>query len=264
MKYKNKYPELFNAMHRLEGVIDHISTHAAGILITPHAVENFVPCGYDKENDILVAGFDKYMLEEIGLYKFDILKLETLNTISDTLKMIKEFENIDIDLDNIDYEDKKVYNELCKGNVFGVFQLESQQDLTVRIAPHNFEALTLLNTLIRPGVGDIDEYIERMKGKPYDVYSEAEDDYMAQSLYTIAYQEQIMLRVHTLAGWSLGKGDSLRKVNNIRENEQLKKEFVEGCLEVGLLTDLDKIEQAWQEIVDALDGGLMLAHFKLS
>jgi DNA polymerase-3 subunit alpha len=255
MKYKDKYPELFNAMYRLENVIDHTSQHAAGILITPREVEYFVPCGYDKETDTLISGFDKYMLEELGLYKFDILKLETLNTINNTLELIKEFENIDVDLEKIDYEDTKVYNELCKGNVFGVFQLESQQALTLRIAPRDFEALTLLNTLIRPGVGDINEYIARRDGKPYDIFSEAENDYMEQSLYTIAYQEQIMLRVHTLAGWSLGKGDSLRKVKHISTNEDLRKEFIEGCLNVGLITNKELIIKAWQEIVDALEGG---------
>jgi DNA polymerase-3 subunit alpha len=255
MRYKDKYPELFNAMYRLENVIDHTSQHAAGILITPREVESFVPCGYDKTNDILISGFDKYMLEELGLYKFDILKLETLNTIDDTLKLIKEFEDTDIDLEKIDYEDAKVYNELCKGNVFGVFQLESQQALTLRVAPKDFEALTLLNTLIRPGVGDINEYIARKEGKPYDIFSEMENDYMEQSLYTIAYQEQIMLRVHTLAGWSLGKGDSLRKVKHISTNDVLKKEFIEGCLNVGLITDMELILHAWQEIVDALEGG---------
>jgi len=252
-KYKRQYPDLFNAMYRLENVIDHSSTHAAGILITPKEVEYFVPCGYDKENDILISGFDKYMLEEIGLYKFDILKLETLNTINDTLQMIKKFENINIDLEEIDYEDHKIYNELCKGNVFGVFQLESQQDLTIKLQPKCFEDLILLNTLIRPGVGDINEYIARRNGKPYDTYNDAEDNYMKQSLYTIAYQEQIMLRVHTLAGWSLGKGDSLRKIKKIKENKDLFKEFIHGAVERGLT--FEKAVQAWKEITDALDGG---------
>lgn len=255
MKYKNQYPELFNAMYRLENVIDHTTIHAAGILITPREVEYFVPCGYDRENDILVSGFDKYMLEELGLYKFDILKLKTLDTIDGTLKLIKQFENVDINLENIDYEDKNIYNELCKGNVFGVFQLESQQALTIKLAPQSFEDLTLLNTLIRPGVGDIDEYVARRDGKPYDIYSDVENDYMEQSLYTIAYQEQIMLRVHTLAGWSLGKGDSLRKVKKISQNNDLFNEFVDGCLQTGLITDITLIKRAWKEITDALEGG---------
>jgi len=146
-----------------------------------------------------------------------------------------------------------VYSELCKGNVIGTFQLETQQDLTVRLQPKDFEGLTLLNTLIRPGVGDINEYIARRDGKNYDVYSHEEDAYMLQSQYTMAYQEQTMLRVHTLAGWTLGKGDSLRKVKHIKENVELREQFTEDSIKNGLACE--QANQAWQEIIDALDGG---------
>ncbi|MDD3414843.1 MAG: DNA polymerase III subunit alpha [Lachnospiraceae bacterium] len=149
-KYKSMYPDLFHAMYRLEGTIDHFSTHAAGILITPECIEKYLPAGYDLENDIIISGFDKYTLEEHGLYKFDILKLETLNVINDTLNNIKKFEDKEIDLNEIDYEDGYIYKELCNGNVFGVFQLEEQKDLTMKLQPKSFEDLTLLNTLIRP------------------------------------------------------------------------------------------------------------------
>ena len=248
-KYKSMYPDVFYAMYRLEDTIDHFSTHAAGILITPHDIYEYMPTGYDLENDIIISGFDKYTLEEHGLYKFDILKLETLNVINDTLKTIEKFENISIDLDEIDYEDEAIYNDLCEGNVFGVFQLENQKELTMKLQPRNFEDLTLLNTLIRPGVGDIDEYLARKNGKEYKKY-EQENSYMDISLGTIAYQEQIMLRVHTLANWSLGQGDKLRKIKNISQNEELRNKFINDCI-----LNKEEAEEIWNEICNVIEGG---------
>lgn len=255
MEYKAKYPKLFEAMYRLENTIDHTSTHAAGILITPKAIREFVPALYDTEQGLLVSGFDKYMLEELGLYKFDILALKTLNEIDDTLKLIKENEGLDIDLDEIDFEDSNVYDDLCKGNVFGVFQLEDQSDLTKKLQPRNFEALTALNALIRPGVGDIETYVKRMNGESFEYLSDLEKPYMSQTYNTITYQEQFMLRVHTLAGWTLGKGDSLRKVKKIRENIEMRDQFLKDCFDNRVLSSHEDAEKAWNEIVDALEGG---------
>jgi DNA polymerase-3 subunit alpha len=253
--YKKRYPQLFEAMYRLENTIDHTSTHAAGILITPKAISEFAPPLYDSENNILISGFDKYMLEEIGLYKFDILKLETLNVIYDTLNLIKSNEGIDIDVDLLDYEDQTIYNDLCNGNVFGVFQLESQADLTKKLKPQSFEALTALNALIRPGVGDIEEYVQRMNGKEFKYYHDDEKPYMSPTYGTMVYQEQFMLRVNTLAGWTLGAGDKLRKVKNIRTNDELKQKYYEGCKTVGKVTNDADVESSWEEIVCALEGG---------
>jgi DNA polymerase-3 subunit alpha len=94
-----------------------------------------------------------------------------------------------------------------------------------------------------------------MNGEPFTYYHDSEKSYMAPTYNTITYQEQFMLRVHTLAGWTLGKGDSLRKVKHIRDNTELHDLFVRGCKERGYLTDDIQIEKAWGEIVDALEGG---------
>jgi DNA polymerase-3 subunit alpha len=256
---KKQHPDLFKAMYRLEGTIDHVSQHAAGVLIVPKAVREFVPTMYDAKTNMLVSCFDKYMLEEIGLYKFDILKLVTLSVIDKTLELIRarHGESIDmLDLDRMsDKDDPNVYDSLCQGDVIGVFQLEEQQDMTKQIQPKDFEALTALNSLIRPGTGNPDEYIARMNGKEFSYLSDLEIPYMKSTYNTITYQEQIMMRVHTLAGWSLGKGDSLRKVKKIREQHELHNEFIWDCQHKGVLTSLEAIETAWSEIVDALDGG---------
>lgn len=251
-QFKKKYPDLWNAMYRLEGTIDHISQHAAGVLITPEPISNFVPALFS--DGMLIAGFDKYTLEELGLYKFDILKLTTLNVIDDCINTIRMNKNVEIIFDIINRNDSNIYNDLCNGDVFGVFQLEDQKEFVKKMQPRSFEALTALNALIRPGTGNPDEYYERMNGKEYKRL-ECEDAYMLETYHTITYQEQIMMRVHTLAGWSLGKGDSLRKVKNIRTNAELADSFKEGCNNVGIVTDDIQIKGLWEEIVVALEGG---------
>lgn len=147
---KKQHPCLVQAMYRLEGTIDHITQHAAGVLIVPKAVSEFVPSMYDSSTNMLVSGFNKYMLEELGLYKFDILKLKTLNVIDDTIKLIKQNHGIIIDFNDIEKDDENIYNDLCNGNVFGIFQLEDQAHMTQELQPRDFEGITALNALIRP------------------------------------------------------------------------------------------------------------------
>jgi len=252
MQFKEKYPDLWDAMYRLEGTIDHISTHAAGVLITPSAISNFVPALY--EDGILIAGFDKYMLEELGLYKFDILKLTTLNVIDDCINNIRENTGTVIDFNTIKRDDPVIYDDLCNGDVFGVFQLEEQRDFVKKMQPRCFADIIALNALIRPGTGNPDEYYRRKNGGAYERI-EAENYYMDETYHTITYQEQIMLRVHTLAGWTLGQGDSLRKVKKIGENTEMAQRFASDCKKVGIIVDDTQIESAWREIVEALEGG---------
>jgi DNA polymerase-3 subunit alpha len=252
MKFKEKYPDLFNAMYRLEGTIDHVSQHAAGVLITPKPVREFVPAQYDGK--ILISGFDKYMLEELNLYKFDILKLTTLNVVDGCIKNIRQTKGIEINFDEINRSDNNIYSALCAGNVFGVFQFEKQKDFITKMQPRCFADLTALNALVRPGTGNPDEYHYRKNGGEFDQIK-AEHGYMGETYHTITYQEQIMMRVHTLAGWTLGKGDSLRKMKNISSDKELEEQFKRDCKSVGIVTDDTEIAELWKEVVDALEGG---------
>ncbi|MDD3414841.1 MAG: hypothetical protein PHY47_12675 [Lachnospiraceae bacterium] len=104
------------------------------------------------------------------------------------------------------------------------------------------------------GVGDVEEYCARKDGKEYVKYSDKEDWYMNPTFNTIAYQEQIMLRVNTLAKWTLGQGDNLRKVKNISQNENLRNEFINSCMIIGEV-NYDETILAWDEICNALEGG---------
>lgn len=249
----SQHPDQYYAMQRLEGTIDHLSKHAGGVLITPYPIVQMLPLLYDNETNMYVSGFDKYQLEELGLYKFDILGLIRLQVVDETIRNIK-LSGKDFSLDDIDYTDKKVYDMLCKGDVFGVFQLDAQAHLTKLLAPQNEEDLIALNALIRPGVGDIQKFVARKNGEDFEYYHDDEKAYMASTYNIITYQEQIMLRVNTLAGWSLGKGDSLRKHKKIKYDKEIKKQYVKDCLKIGKI-NVRQAFKSWSEIVTALDGG---------
>jgi DNA polymerase-3 subunit alpha len=247
---RKTHSHLIDIMYKLEGVIDHTSKHPAGILITPQKIEENIPVTYDKETGMMISGFDKYMLEKLGYYKFDILKLGTLKVIEDTLNLIGLPRE---DILPKDYNDENVYKDLCGGNVFGVFQLETQQDMTIKLQPEYFKALTALNALIRPG-SNKEQYLDRKNGEPFHFYHESEKEYMESTYNSLVYQEQIALRVKNLANWTLGKGDSLRKEKNISENGELYLQFKEDALNKGILTE-DNVDSVWYEICEVLDGG---------
>ena len=160
-----KHKVEFDVIKRLEGCVSHEGQHAGGVLIYPN-LSSLLPIKTKAEDRTKrIVAFDKYMLEELGHIKFDILGLETLPIIRRTLLSIFDNESVRINLHAIDYDDPNVYEMLCQGNVSGVFQLSAQGQKVIEQQPRNFKDLIAINALIRPGVGDWDEYIARRKGK---------------------------------------------------------------------------------------------------
>ena len=150
LKYKKKYPIEFQVIERLEGRISHESQHAGGVVIY-EGLNQMIPLKSDSSNrNIRIAAFDKYMLEELGFYKFDVLGLITLPIIAKTLEYIESNKGKKVDLYKIDYEDAAVYDMLCSGDVSGVFQLNNQQQKIIQQQPKNFRDLIAINSLIRP------------------------------------------------------------------------------------------------------------------
>lgn len=230
LNYKKKYKLEFDVIERLEGVTSHESQHAGGVIIYPN-LSSILPIktkGNDRTKRIVA--FDKYMLEELGHYKFDILGLETLPVIKRCLDSIKEVTGNVIDLHTINYDDPSVYEMLCKGSVSGVFQINGQAAKVIEQQPKNFKDLIAINALIRPGVGDWSEYIARRKGKAWKVHP-ARMPYLEETEGLIAYQEQYLLDAKTLAGWDIAYADKhIRKNKNIMEDEELRTKFIRNCL----------------------------------
>ena len=241
---------------RLEGVISHESKHAGGF-VTYNGLTSLTPCSYENDHagnrTIPVVQFDKKMIEACGFYKMDVLGLENLTTVRYALDMIEENEGIKIDLDNIDFEDKEVYDMLCEGDVSGVFQLANQSSMVMEQKPRRFDDLIAINALIRPGVGDFNEYVARRKGKSFRIHQDRAW-YMKDTVGLMTYQEQFLLDCKTYAGWDIAFADNnIRKNKDIKNDINIKNKFINDTINNGYSDDLAK--ELWQEIEDAVSGG---------
>jgi len=254
LEFKEKFKIEFEVIERLEGIVSHEGQHAGGVIIYPN-LSSILPVKTKAEDRTKrIVAFDKDILEELGHYKFDILGLETLPVIKSCLVSIKETEGIDINLHAIDYNDKKVYEMLCQGDVSGVFQLSNQAQKIIEQQPKNFEDLIAINALIRPGVCDWEEYIARRKGKKWSVH-EARYPYLKETEGLIAYQEQYLLDAKTLAGWDLAFADKyIRKNKNIASDTALRNKFIEDCKNKGIISQ-DLAVDIWNEIVNIVSQG---------
>jgi DNA polymerase-3 subunit alpha len=242
----------FDVIDRLEGVISHESQHSGGVVIYPDLSSHLPLKTRGEDRTKRIVGWDKYMLEELGHYKFDILGLETLPVVRRTLDSIKYTTGEEVDLDKIDYEDQKVYDMLCKGDVSGIFQINAQAQKVMEQQPRNFRDLIAINALIRPGVGDWDEYVARRKGKEW--YKDPQRVWMHETQGTMTYQEQYLLDGHVLAGWGVADSDKwLRKNKDIRNDEELLHKFLTDGATNG--HDEAYLLDVWKEIEDAVDGG---------
>lgn len=253
LKFKEKYMTEWEVIERLEGIISFGGTHAGGVVIYPE-LSKYIPIITTAEDRTKrVSAYDMDTLEDIGFFKFDILGLDTIKDIHRAVKSIEEHEGVTIDLETLDYEDPAVYDVLCDGDVSGVFQISAQQTKVVEQQPRNFRDLIAINALIRPGVGDWEEYLARRAGQPWSIY-EPRRPYMEETEGIITYQEQYLLDAQTLAGWDIAFADkNLRKNKDIRNDTELHTKFLEDSDANG--HPEDAVEQVWSEIEDAVDGG---------
>jgi DNA polymerase-3 subunit alpha len=254
LAYKKKYKTEFDVIERLEGIISHESQHAGGVIIYPN-LSSILPIKTRSEDRTKrIAAFDKYMLAELGHFKFDILGLETLPVIKRTLDSIKEATGECIDLHNIDMEDGKVYDMLCQGDVSGIFQLSNQAGKVIEQKPRNFKDLIAINALIRPGTGDWQEYIARRKGKTDWKIHHDRLSYLKETEGLITYQEQFLLDCKVLAGWSIAFADKhVRKNKSITTDDDLMNKFYKDCVANGI--DIKDAVEIWNEIQSAVAGG---------
>jgi DNA polymerase-3 subunit alpha len=251
LDYKKQYPTEWDVIERLENVISHESQHAGGVLIY-EGLGDIVPLKWDRDEEIFVATWDKYMLEDLGHYKFDVLGLITLPILHGALESARASGH-KIDLTKIDLEDKRVYDMLCKGDVSGVFQINNQAGKVIQQQPRNFRDLIAINALIRPGTGDWDEYIARRSGKHWEVHPDRLP-YMQETEGLITYQEQFLLDCKTLAGWDIAFADKkVRKNKDIRNDVELRSKFYEDCVSRGY--DHELAISVWQEIEHSVAGG---------
>jgi DNA polymerase-3 subunit alpha len=229
--------ELLEVAQRLEGMTRHASVHAAGVVIAPRPLTEFVPL-YKSQKDEIVTQWAMKEVERVGLLKMDFLGLSTLTLISDALAEIKRTEGIDLDIDAIPLNDAKTYKLYGDGQTYGVFQFESSgmHELLRKAKPERLDDLIALNALYRPGPlksGMVDDFISRKQGRTEVKYELAQLAPILGDTYgVIAYQEQVMRIAAVLAGFSMGQYDVLRKAMGKKDPKVMAKQreaFMEGA-----------------------------------
>ena len=232
--------ELIDTAKRLEGLPRHTSMHAAGVVISQKDVSEYVPLSRAQDGSI-VTQFTMTTLEELGLLKMDFLGLRTLTVIQNAVKMVEKSTGMLLDMQKIDYNDKKVLDSLGTGRTDGVFQLESagMKSFMKELKPQSLEDVIAGISLYRPGPMDfIPQYI-RGKNRPDTIrYDCPQMEPILKPTYgCIVYQEQVMQIVRELAGYTLGRSDLVRRAMSKKKASVMAKErqnFVYGNVEEGV------------------------------
>jgi DNA polymerase-3 subunit alpha len=230
----------FDIAQRLEGLTRHASTHAAGIVIGDRPLSELVPLYRDPKSDMPVTQFNMKWVEPAGLVKFDFLGLKTLTVLDVAVKLLKQ-RGIDINLATLPLDDAPSYQMLAKGDVVGVFQVESQgmRRALVDMRPDRFEDIIALVALYRPGpMANIPTYCARKHGDEEPEYLHPLlEPILKETFGVIIYQEQVMQIAQVMAGYSLGEADLLRRAmgKKIRaEMEKQRERFVAGSVKNGV------------------------------
>lgn len=260
-KYAKKFPYLVDFyFKRLEGQIRNLSKHAAGILITPTNISNWIPVRTqkleDETNRVLVSQWKDSHCEKRGLIKFDILGIKTLDVFKYAKKIIKKMDGVDIDFSrDVDLTDKKVIKKFDKGETDGVFQFNSeiQSAYLSELKVKSFEDLIVTNAILRPGPMDVDshkKYIELTTGKRKPKYThKLVKPYMKKTLGLYAFQEDVMRTANVLGKLTLAEADIMRTAMKKKDKDMMKQfedKFVQGCIENGLTKK--KAKKEWKKL----------------
>ena len=227
---------------KLEGLNRNVATHAAGVVIADRKLQEVVPLYKDASTDLLLPStqFDMYSAEDAGLIKFDFLGLKTLTVINNTQKLIKKKEK-DFNIENINYEDKKVFEMLSSGNTVGLFQIESSgmREALTQMKPNHIEDIIALVALYRPGpMSNIPTYNDCKHGKQEpDYLHPLLEDILKPTYGVIIYQEQVMQIAQKLSGFTAGQADILRRAMGKKKRSELEKQkqnFIAGAVKNGI------------------------------
>ena len=231
---KGEYKELLDYSKVLEGMNRHASIHAAGVVIAPGELTDYVPLYKSSQGDI-TSQYDMKGLEDLGLLKLDFLGLRNLTVIDNAINLINETGE-KIDIENIPLDDQEVYKLFTKGLTIGVFQFESSgmREFLKKLKPTAIEDLIAMNALYRPGpMNNIDDFIKRKHGKKQIQYAHPSMENILQETYgIIVYQEQVMQIANEIAGFSLAEADIMRRAMGKKIKklmDELKIKFIEGA-----------------------------------
>ena len=238
-KKDKTHEELIEYSKILEGMNRHASTHAAGVVIAPGELTDYIPLYKSPQGDI-TSQFDMKGLETLGLLKMDFLGLRNLTVIDQTVTLLNE-RGIKIDINRIPLDDATVYRTFSKGNTVGIFQFESSgmREYLKKLKPTAIEDLIAMNALYRPGpMEHIDDFIKRKRGRKKIKYIHPDLKPILEETYgIIVYQEQVMQIANKIAGFSLAQADITRRAMGKKQTELMRtqqKTFIEGAIQNGI------------------------------
>ena len=242
IKEDPKVKKLIELSLKLEGLNRNVATHAAGVVIADKKLTDSVPLYKDSSSELLLPStqFDMYSAENAGLIKFDFLGLKTLTVINKTQKLINKKDK-SFKIENIKYDDDKVFDLLSSGNTVGLFQLESagMRDALINMKPNHLEDIIALVALYRPGpMSNIPTYNDCKHGKLEPDYLHPKLEEILKPTYgVIIYQEQVMQIAQKLSGFTAGEADILRRAMGKKKRSELEKQkqrFIEGAVKKGI------------------------------
>ena len=246
VKNNPKVKKLLELSLKLEGLNRNMATHAAGVVIAGDKLAEQFPLYIDHSSNLILPStqYDMYSSENAGLVKFDLLGLKTLTVIDKTLKRLKN-KNINLDISKINQNDNKVFSLLSKGETTGLFQLESagMRDAIKQMKPNRFDDIIALVALYRPGpMSNIPIYNDCKNGlKEPDYIHPTLKEILKPTYGIIIYQEQVMQIAQTLAGFTAGEADILRRAMGKKKKAELdrqKERFINGAIKKGITKDV--------------------------
>lgn len=259
--------EILDMARKIEGNARHISIHAAGVVMSPVPLSEVAPVQLDpKESGKIITQYDMWSVEDVGLLKFDFLGIRNLATLSEAIKLVKKFRNIDIEIENVPLDDKETFAMLSRGETGDVFQLNGtgMTRFLVELKPSTIHDINAMVALYRPGpIESIPKYIERKHDQSKIRYLDPRlKDILDQSYGVITYQDDVLLIAIKLGGYSWLEADKLRKAMGKKipaEMEAQKEKLKKGFIEFGKLTK-EKADELWSLIEPFAAYGFNKAH----
>ncbi len=257
--------EVINQAKKMEGCARHISVHAAGVVISPRPLIDFVPLQFDPKGGRIITQYDMHAVEDAGLLKFDFLGIRNLSILENTVKLAKEHRGVDVDIEDIPLDDKKSFELLAKGETAGLFQLNGagMTKYLKDLRPTTIHDINAMVALYRPGpLESIPKYIERKhNARLVEFFDPRMKEILEQSYGILTYQDDVLMVAIKLAGYSWLEADKLRKAMGKKipkEMAEQKSKFIEGLIKNGMSEH--KAPELWKLIEPFAAYGFNKAH----
>lgn len=250
---------------KLERCARHISVHAAGVVIAPTPLSEFVPLQLDPKGGKIITQYDMHAVEDVGLLKFDFLGITSLSILGDSIRLVRALRGVDIDVNHIPLDDQKTFALLARGETAGLFQLNGagMTRYLKDLQPNDINDINAMVALYRPGpMAFIPDYIERKRNPKLVQYLDPRLKEILESTYGILiYQDDILLIATQLAGYSWGEADRFRKAVGKKIPQEMaaqEKRFIDGCIKNNMKANVAR--QLWEMIETFAAYGFNKAH----